>query len=166
MVRALLDVLHSLVYSSVMNDTARSAAPDTGALAFGLLKVAEMIDQRLNSALEPQRLSLAKFGVLQTLVDSGSPLPLGVLSERLGCVKSNITQLVDRLEADDLVRRIADPQDRRTKLDAITEEGRRRHAQGRRALDGAQRELLAGVSQDERARLTELLLRLGAGDTG
>ena len=165
MVRAFLDVLHSLVYSSVMNDTT-SVAPDSGALVFGLLKVAEMIDEGLNAALDPHGLSVAKFGVLQTLVDSGEPLPLGVLSERLSCVKSNVTQLVDRLEADDLVRRMSDPQDRRIKLAAITDEGLQRYEVGLRALDDAQREVLAKVSQTERTQLAGLLTRLGGSHVG
>ena len=38
------------------------------------------------------------------------------LAERLTCAKSNVTQLVDRLEADGLVRRKLDPSDRRSRL--------------------------------------------------
>ncbi len=147
-----------------MNGPAASSAPDTGAIVFSLLKVSEMVDERLNAALEPHGLSLAKFGVLQTLVDSG-PLPLGVLSERLGCVKSNVTQLVDRLEADDLVRRMADPQDRRTKLATITDEGLRSYTVGRHALEEAQRVVLAKVSASERSHLAGLLLRLAGNET-
>src|SRR6478735_3002007 len=54
----------------------------------------------------------------------GESLPLGQLAERLSCVKSNITQLVDRLEADGLVSRAPDPHDRRARLAVMTPAGR------------------------------------------
>jgi DNA-binding MarR family transcriptional regulator len=140
---------------------ARRTNQATGRLVLDLLQVAEMIDERLNAALEPQGLSLAKFGVLQSLVHAGEPLPLGVLSERLGCVKSNVTQLVDRLEADDLVHRIPDPQDRRSKLAAITDEGQKRYEAGQRALDNAQQEVLTGIPERELHQLASVLGRFG-----
>lgn len=87
----------------------------------------------------PSGLSLAKFGVLAALVEAGEPLPLGQLAERIACVKSNVTQLVDRLEEDGLVRREPDPADRRVTRAAITEDGlaRYRTAQAARLAEAA-----------------------------
>jgi DNA-binding MarR family transcriptional regulator len=45
-------------------------------------------------------LSPPKYSALNQLVLAGRPLMLGELAARLTCVRSNITQLVDRLEAD------------------------------------------------------------------
>src|SRR5260370_18817076 len=109
-----------------MQDIQDPTQPAAGALLQGLLAVAHEIDERLNAALEPNGLSVPKLTVLQILVQAGEPLPLGVVSERFGCVKSNITQLVDRLEANHLVRRVPDPADRRSVLAAITVQGQRR----------------------------------------
>lgn len=135
----------------------RPSAKELDALFQSLLFMGHLIDQGADEALQPHGLSLAKLGVLQNLVQAGEPLPLGVLSERLGCVKSNVTQLVDRLEAEDLVRRVPDPQDRRSKLATITEEGRRRYEEGRRALEGAEREMLGSLSGSDREQLARLL---------
>ncbi|CAL9675149.1 hypothetical protein SUDANB105_07822 [Streptomyces sp. enrichment culture] len=52
------------------------------------------------------------------------PLPMRALAGRLACDASNITGLVDRLEARGLVSRHADPADRRIKNVVATEEGR------------------------------------------
>jgi DNA-binding MarR family transcriptional regulator len=50
-------------------------------------------------------------------------------------VRSNITQLVDRLEADGLVKRIDDPADRRAVRAEVTRLGRERHDAGWRVIN-------------------------------
>ena len=128
-----------------------------------LLSAGHLIDERLNAALDPHGLSLPKLTVLQNLVLAGGTLPLGVLSERQGCVKSNITQLVDRLEGDALVRRVPDLDDRRSVLAAITDEGRKRYWTGRQALEEAERQILGGLSESDRAQLGGLIGRFARG---
>ena len=129
-------------------------------LAAELIGTLHTIVGRLEAALEPQGLSLAKFNVLRMLVAAGEPLPLGALAERSACVRSNITQLVDRLESEKLVVRADDPHDRRSIRAELTAEGRRRHAAGVRALEAAERELFAGLPPKERESLLHLLRAL------
>ena len=64
-------------------------------------------------ALAGVGLSNAKFEALSVLVSQDRPISLSELAEKLTCVRSNVTQLVDRLEADGLVKRTDDPADRR-----------------------------------------------------
>ena len=52
------------------------------------------------------------------------PLPQRRLAERFGCDPSNVSLLVDRLEARGLVERRPDPSDRRAKLVVATDAGR------------------------------------------
>jgi DNA-binding MarR family transcriptional regulator len=73
---------------------------DAHHLLFSVLHVAEHVQERLETALAPTGLSLAKLGALRHLAEADEPLPLGQLAERIACVKSNVTQLVDRLESD------------------------------------------------------------------
>jgi DNA-binding MarR family transcriptional regulator len=129
-------------------------------LAAELIGTLHTIVGRLEAALEPQGLSLAKFNVLRMLVAAGEPLPLGALAERSACVRSNITQLVDRLESEKLVVRADDPHDRRSIRAELTAEGRRRHAAGVRALEAAERELFAELPPKERESLLHLLRAL------
>ncbi len=124
-----------------------------------LLHAAAGVEARLEAAVAATGLSLSKFAVLDQLVKVGEPLPLTRLAERLSCVKSNITQLIDRLEADGLVERVDDPEDRRSVLAAITKEGRHRYEMGAQALIAAERELLKSFKEGELELLSNLLDR-------
>jgi DNA-binding MarR family transcriptional regulator len=115
---------------------------------------------RLEAALDTNGLSIAKFGVLKELGEEKEPLPLGQLAERLACVKSNITQLVDRLEVDGLVRRVPDSEDRRSTRAVITEEGRRRYEIGVKVQLELEEELLHSISPEEQEQLAILLDKL------
>ena len=53
------------------------------------------------------------------------PTPMRRLAEQMNCEASNLTGLVDRLESRGLVERRPDPGDRRVRLLALTDEGRR-----------------------------------------
>jgi DNA-binding MarR family transcriptional regulator len=106
-------------------------------------------------------LSLAKLAELRALADAGESLPLGQLAVRLAFVKSNITQLVDRLEGDGFVSRNADPRDRRTKLAVLTAAGRKACREGTRIQEHAERDLLTGLTPDEAKTLARLLQKVG-----
>lgn len=112
-----------------MDNTGSSAAHPYPAIG-RLLGAAHSIEARADAELAAVGLSLAKVGLLRHLAESREPLPLTALSERCGCVKSNITQLVDRLEGDGLVQRIPDPTDRRCILAGLTDLGRARVGEG------------------------------------
>src|SRR3954470_16981310 len=88
---------------------------------FAVLHASSVLEGRLESRLSDVGLSLAKLSALHHLSEAGESLPLGQLAERLSCVKSNVTQLIDRLEADGLVSRTSDPNDRRSRLAVLTD---------------------------------------------
>lgn len=140
-----------------------AAAADPAPLSRELLGALHAVEARLEAALEPLGLSLGKFGVLSKLVAAGEPLPLGTLAERCVCVRSNITQLVDRLEADKLVARADDPHDRRSVRAELTAEGRARHRAGARALEQAERELFSRLPRPQRDSLLQILRSLRGG---
>ncbi|MFE1368391.1 MarR family winged helix-turn-helix transcriptional regulator [Streptomyces anulatus] len=87
------------------------------------------------------------------------PLPMRKIALRLKCEPSNVTGIIDRLETRELVERRPDPSDRRIKLAAATEKGRRTARELRDALDFA-REPLAALSDAERTVLRDLLRRM------
>lgn len=133
---------------------------DAHQLLFSVLYVAQDVQERLEMALSHTGLSLAKLGALRHLAEANEPLPLGQLAERIACVKSNVTQLVDRLEADGMVRRMPDPDDRRSVRAIITELGHARYVAGMQALTMAEETMMADFTDTERNTLGELLLRL------
>ncbi|GGY62405.1 MarR family winged helix-turn-helix transcriptional regulator [Streptomyces olivaceoviridis] len=87
------------------------------------------------------------------------PLPMRKLAQKLKCEPSNVTGIVDRLESRGLVERRPDPADRRVKVAAATEEGRRVARDLREGLHFA-REPLAALTDDQRRDLRDLLRRM------
>ena len=131
-------------------------------LTLEIIGALHAISARLEAALEPLDLSLAKFGVLSKLVAAGEPLPLGTLADRCACVRSNITQLVDRLEMDGLVQRVHDPRDRRSVLAELTSEGRRRYEAALVVLEATEFQILSALDEPQRQGLLPLLRALQA----
>lgn len=132
----------------------------TSDLTFSLLGAAHAIEDRIEGSLEPLGLSLAKLNVLNTLVEAPAALTLGELAQRLACVRSNITQLVDRLESDGLVRREPDPADRRSIRALITDAGRERQLSGAAALAKVQEEVTHVLSGFDAAHIEQALTAL------
>ena len=125
-----------------------------------LVHAAHAAQGHIESRLEGCGLSIPKLAALHRLVEAGDSMPLGQLADRLACVKSNVTQLVDRLEADGFVTRAPDPNDRRSRLAVITAEGRRVYAKGIRARQAAEADLFAAFSKEEAMQLASLMARL------
>ena len=134
---------------------------DSADLLWQIIFAGHRIEERLESALEQTGLSLAKFGALRHLAEASQPLALSQLAEKIACVKSNVTQLVDRLENDGLVRRIPDPNDRRSILASITDDGRSRFEAGSAALAQAQQELLSDLPAEQRSAVASIISSVG-----
>jgi DNA-binding MarR family transcriptional regulator len=126
-----------------------------------LLHTAYAAEGAVESKLNAIGLSMAKLVALRALSEAGESLPLSQLAERLSCVKSNITQLVDRLEADGFVARQPAPDDRRTKLAALTDSGRKACQEGMRVQEEAERSLLGKLTANEAEQLAALLAKVG-----
>jgi len=123
----------------------------------GLLGVAQVLQNRLEAALESVGLSVPKYFALQRLVESGEPVSLSSLAERQRCVRSNITQLIDRLEAEGLVRRVDDPADRRAVLATVTPLGVKRFRSATTAIDDVQTELASRIAPEDRESFLRVL---------
>ena len=78
----------------------------------------------LNTLLAGRGLSLAQHEVLATIRHHDG-LTQNELSERLLVVKSNISALIKKLESRNLVRRVVDPEDSRSKRLSLTDDGYR-----------------------------------------
>jgi DNA-binding MarR family transcriptional regulator len=141
---------------------AKPQAAPTG--LFAVLHAAHTAEAEVESKLNEVHLSMAKLMALKALSEAGESLPLGQLAERLSCVKSNITQLVDRLEADGLVVRKLDANDRRTKLAVLTAAGRKACEEGTRVQQDVERALLKRLTRDEARMLQTLVSKMGTSE--
>jgi DNA-binding MarR family transcriptional regulator len=148
------------MYYLSMNEFA--ACPTEGAIGLlaQLIKSGRLAESHLDCALGSVNLTFVKWRALDNLTKAESAVALKLLPEALNCVKSNITQLVDKLEGDGFVQRIADPEDRRGTLIELTGAGRDAHAAGRLALESATRQLFSGFTEEDRGVLRRLLSRL------
>ena len=127
---------------------------------YELLHAAGVVEGFVEARLASEGLSLAKLAALTRLSEAGDSLPLGQLADRLACVKSNVTQLVDRLEADGLVLRTSDPSDRRSRLAVLTPAGRAAQGRGLAIQRQAEGEVFGSLSSEESARLAEIIAKL------
>jgi DNA-binding MarR family transcriptional regulator len=124
---------------------------------WSLLQAAGAVESRLEQALAGVGLSGAKLAALTQLVEAGEPITLGELAAQCACVRSNITQLVDRLESEKLVRRVDDSKDRRSLRAAITPLGRERQALGAKRVEAVRRQLAGALKAIDREALQRAL---------
>jgi DNA-binding MarR family transcriptional regulator len=138
----------------------------TMAAVTNVMRVQQILQSAVDAALRPHGLTFARYEALVLLVFSRQgTLPMKVMGQRLQLHPTSVTNIVDRLQADDLVERIGHPTDRRTTLVTITEAGRQRQKTATVALTDIDFGLI-GLNDDETAQLTVLLtkVRRSAGD--
>ncbi len=137
------------------------SGPTSGcSLTLLLLDAARVVEARAEGALSGVGLSLAKLGALRHLVLAAEPLTLSSLAERHCCGKSNVTQLIDRLEADGFVARVHDPADRRTIRAEVTAAGREAYHRANALLAEHERALDTRLGAGPRAELARQLMSL------
>ncbi|MFF2958993.1 MarR family winged helix-turn-helix transcriptional regulator [Streptomyces sp. NPDC057963] len=106
--------------------------------------------------LNRQGMSLTTAAVLDRL-ERESPIRLTVLAAAEGVTQPSMTVLVQRLEAQGVASRVADPGDGRVRLVAITDTGRELLAQRRRAGDAQVAGLLAALPEQDVQALGEAM---------
>src|SRR6266850_5555421 len=88
-----------------------------------LWKASHAIEQNAVRSVSALSLGLSEFAVLEVLLHKG-PQPVNVIGKKVLLSSGSITAAVDRLESKNLVRRTADPQDRRARIVHLTETGK------------------------------------------
>ena len=107
-------------------------AADGMALVTSVMRAHQILLRRVDAVLAEFGITFARFEVLMLLTFSRrGRLPLGKLGQRLQVHATSVTNAIDRLEQDGLVRREPHPSDGRTTLAVLTPKGR---ALARRAV--------------------------------
>lgn len=98
-------------------------------------------------------------GLALRLLDPQTPMAMNALADNMVCDASNVTGLVDKLEARGLIERRAAENDRRVKILAVTEKGRdlRKKLFAEAAKPPA---TIAGLPRDVREKLSAALRAL------
>jgi len=110
-------------------------------------------------------LTAPQFGVLEALYHVG-PLSLGELAEKLLVTGGNVTYVMDRLEAQDLVVRKRSGDDRRVVKAHLTTKGRATIEAVFPGHVDFVHGLVAGLGAEDQEALRGLLKRLGKGIAG
>ncbi len=111
--------------------------------------------EHLPTAGDELDLSPAQCHVLH-LIEPGRPLPMRRLAETMSCDASNVTGLVDRLEARGLVQRRPSSEDRRVKELRLTPAGSRLRSSLLRRMSGRSHPLSRLSPQQQRVLVTIL----------
>jgi DNA-binding MarR family transcriptional regulator len=132
----------------------------TMAAVTGLMRVQQIIQSAVDGALKPHGLTFARYEALVLLSFARrAALPMRVMGERLQLHPTSVTNIVDRLEKDGLVKRVPHPTDRRTTLVEITDDGRARHAEATKAVTAIDFGLV-GLTPNQTTQLTDLLTKI------
>jgi DNA-binding MarR family transcriptional regulator len=132
-----------------------------------IMRAHQLFLARANDVLKPFDLTFARYEVLAWLAWNAQcgQLSLTQIGERLQVTPATVTSAIDRLEADDLVRRLPHPSDARSTLAEITARGRKTVAAATTQLNEKVFESIP-LSKDEMESLIKLLvtIRVEAGD--
>ena len=103
---------------------------------------------------------ISDFAVLEVLLHKG-PQSVGEIGRRVDLTSGSITTAIDRLEQRGLVARAAHASDRRARVVHLTPDGKARITKVFATHKGAMDRAANGLSKSERAKLIDLLKKLG-----
>jgi len=125
-----------------------------------LMKAFRTLERHARRSIEPLGLGPSDFAILELLLHRGRQ-PVNAIGRRVNLTSGAITSAVDRLEAQGLVARTADAEDRRTRFVSLTPKGTARIQEvfgvHKRAMEAATRSLTTA----ERETLINLVKKLG-----
>ncbi len=117
-------------------------------------RIEDTIRQRLR---EQFGITLPRFDLMAQLEREPEGLAMGEVSRRMMVTGGNVTSIVDQLEREQLVQRLAVPGDRRSYRLSLTEAGRSTFATMAQAHQAWVRELLSPLTAKEQSQLATLL---------
>src|SRR2546423_3509024 len=124
-------------------------------LGHAVVRMFRLMNRTVNRTLAEHQLSAEQAHLLSVLWTFG-PLTIGALQRELALSSATLTGSIDRLEAQELVRRVPSPDDRRaTVIEARVPARRREKIEATR--DRAERRCFATLTAAERKELARLL---------
>jgi DNA-binding MarR family transcriptional regulator len=130
--------------------------PDLAALVYPLVRELIALETPL---LAEHNVSMWGYSVL-TALDDTPVRTQAALAEAIGADKSRIIGTLDELQKAGLIDRTPDPDDRRARLLAITNEGRQVRRAVRKDIRAQEERLLAAVDADDRETFVRVLRTL------
>jgi DNA-binding MarR family transcriptional regulator len=145
---------------ALLRGSGREVDPGSEALA-AVRVLAKKMHNQMERWADQHGLSEGRFQILVRLqhAENGRST-MGDIAEMLEVTPRTVTGLVDNLERDGLVRRVDDPNDRRSIYAELTDQGRDRVKALWQAAATGQRGLSRHFNETELAQLRDMCLRL------
>src|SRR5688572_10947673 len=138
-------------------------AADGMAMVTSVVRVQQLLLERIDAVLRPLGLTFARYEVLRLLsFSSAGAMPMTRMGSLLQVHPTSVTSAVDRLEKQGYVARSRRDSDRRVVLATLTDAGRAVVEEATAGLNSSVFEV-PGLSSSELADLTRLLGVLRAG---
>ena len=143
----------------------KSSKPDsiatlsTGELGFLVSAVRGAIWSAIEAELQSLDVTAAQFVVFNSIA-RGKGRTIGEFCRLLGYDSGAMTRLLDRIEKKGLIRRVPNPDDRRSFLLELTPESKVLFPQAQRKVQAVFKRLLAGFSEEQAAALKQSLEQL------
>jgi len=127
-----------------------------------LIKRSSLIfDKIANQLLAPYDLSGSQFRILMVLYKSPScSVRQADIETAFSMTNPTVTGLVNKLESRGFVERVSNPNDKRSKLLALTEYAEEKRDEFISLANTLESEMTDGLSDDEALRLSELLQKV------
>lgn len=133
----------------------------------GLLRAADLVRQRFAAICGPHGITPQQYNVLRILRGARpDPLPTMAIAERMIERTPGITRLLDRLDRKGLVQRERCAEDRRQVLCSITEDGLELLEEMDEPVTREDHTALEMLSDEEVARLNDMLGKVVVGRAG
>ncbi len=127
-----------------------------------ILRSYQLLNNQVADVMRSHALTFARYEVLAWLATDPEPsLTLSWISKTLRIPPATVTDIIDRLEDEKLVRRMPHPSDARTTLAVITPRGQRAATDATRDLNAIVYEQI-GLTELQRSQLVDLLAELRA----
>ena len=142
-----------------MKDNSKHSFESVASMEKELRYISHLIKQKGREILSNYTITPPQFVALQWLHESGD-MTIGDLSNKMYLAFSTTTDLVDRMEKNELVQRVRDEQDRRVVRIHLLPEGERIIQEVIEKSQNYLRELLQEFEVDEAQELLKLLKKL------
>ncbi|MGB3461927.1 MAG: MarR family transcriptional regulator [Rhodanobacter lindaniclasticus] len=136
-----------------------------GELGFLVSSVRSAIWGSIEAELQSLDITAAQFVVFNSIA-LGKGRTIGEFCRLLGYDSGAMTRLLDRIEKKGLIRRVANPEDRRSFLLELTPESRAVFPQAKKRVQAVFKRLLAGFDEKQAAALRQSLEQVLANAAG
>jgi MarR family transcriptional regulator, transcriptional regulator for hemolysin len=127
---------------------------------FWINRVSRALLRRGDGLLRPLGFAMSYLPVLRALATARRPLSQTELAQAAGVEQPTMAETIARMVRDGMVQRESNPDDKRSTSISLTRLARARFPKARAVIVESEREAMAGLSDDEKGLLRDLLKRV------